>query len=371
MNAKTRIIRVTLLLISAMAVVAACWNIRMRDKSLIRNAHRIGKLEGQTVLYTPSPEWISDHEAVFLSYHLEGDRFEFNRVNIDTGVSSPIDGLNERYVRGLVSNTYNPRSVPHPVHVPPNVALSPAHDLLLISPPNKNTTFGLPANHVAYHVTDLSGSRDIAWNDTSPNQDYFYPPLWLNDNNRCLLSAVPGSDVRASVYSVRSPRIHTSVHSINTTTIPLIPLQTTREDRIWGFTQKSFGAPINICIWDVGGTSSPESFDVHDPVNGSVWETALSNENSRVAWLMVYLYVPPVTRFRDRVFGSAHPILKNTSNTFGIWISDLHGNHMHELGHEQFTRASIFGDGYIRWLPGGKKLAFHIGGDLYTIHVDR
>jgi hypothetical protein len=200
---KARVAKCILTSFAVAGIIAGALTVRGNNKSLTHRGHRIGKLDGQTIQYTPTPEWISDHEAIYLSYHAEGDRFEFSRLDTDTGVSTPVAELNNRYAQELVSNSIPVRFLRYPMHEPPAIAISPALNRLLISP-CKSKTFATASWPLGYHVTDLVGSSDIAWTATSPYQLNLYPPLWLSDGKRWINSKFPGTDMCESCIMLKS-----------------------------------------------------------------------------------------------------------------------------------------------------------------------
>jgi hypothetical protein len=166
------------------------------------------------------------------------------------------------------------------------------------------------------------------------------------------------------------------VGSQNTPTFPWEPIHVTHEDKIWGFAQRAFSESVNVSEWDILGASHPLNYTVHLPVTGYVSGTAILAGTDRIAWLIDYYYTSPIEHAKELLHlpMRRHPL--NLSNSYGIWVSDLHGNHMKEVGSEQFDHAGpgslpLYGGNYIKWLPGGKRVAFHDGGDLYTISVDQ
>jgi hypothetical protein len=98
----------------------------------------------------------------------------------------------------------------------------------------------------------------------------------------------------------------------------------------------------------------------HQAILGSI---ALSPQGDRLAYLFTNPYTPP-----------SWPLMRHLWHLFGIkehqeqslWVSDLDGSHMHEIGHVAL-RPGIPVPRDLRWTPSGTKLSFIAGDSLYTV----
>ena len=368
-SSKTRAAALVCALISIPTAFVVWFN-RQEDISLVHRGHRIGRLNGAAGFLEADAQWLSEREAIYLAYQADGDRFEFTKVRADTGEQSPVVNLNLNYARELKAITSNVRAgaVWIKLHEPPRFAVSPSGDSLFIGPCERSIAQpGVVP--VIYHATDPDGSTHVKW-QVSPTELHYYPPLWQD----------------ASTWLLCDPRSRTVVFNEATVKYRCIedhhnapkpawlwqPVGLTAQNRLWGITRTNvapaFGEnTIDIAEWDLYGDSPPLKYRINLPAQGYVYGVALSTKRDRAAWMMLYRYVNPVTRLTDRLHNGNR---RQSYNMCGIWVSDLNGSNMKEVGNESLAH-SIYNDGYLRWLPGDKKLALHINRDLYTVPVDR
>jgi hypothetical protein len=153
-----------------------------------------------------------------------------------------------------------------------------------------------------------------------------------------------------------------------TTPSSILPTLITHNNLIWAVNvdQETAGS-ILIGTWNALGEQLPITFRVQLPIAGYLHNAQFSPQNDDVAWLLFYSYTSPVAKLMHRLINSV-PV--RARPMYSIWVSRLDGSHMVEVGHEDMTGWEDT-SAYVQWLPGGKKLAFYIDGDLYTIPVDQ
>jgi hypothetical protein len=219
-----------------------------------------------------------------------------------------------------------------------------------------------PSNaHPAYYrVTDTEGATNFTWRVTSNVKE---PPIWLQDNRRCV-QTVYHDVATAQVFNITSPGAARQAGLGNSPPNNWLPVGATRQDRLWGYTYAT-PAP-KIIEWDLFRAAVGHAVPLKLPVPGVVYGAAVAPTADRVAWLILYNRETLFSRLIERI----HPARESSRiDRLGIWISNLDGSRMKAMDIEDASRYR-YNDGYIRWLPGGKKLAFHLGTDLYTINVD-
>ena len=275
--------------------------------------------------------------------------------------------LNRSFANEL--NSFNFLGTRPPWHFAPGIVLSPSDKLMVIIPRDLIRT-PTQARPYVYQVADAAASMNIAWK--FPDLQNPYPPLWFKDGKRWVLPSYPGfpgSTMIAQVSNTREPNIARRIALRTGSSRSWIPVAMTEQDRLWGFA----GAmnSVDISEWNVFDGAMSASTHVKLPGTGYATGAALSPDRSRVAWLIRYHVETPVSavaRWAHR--GAKRSPLDNPFEHVGIWVSNLYGANMKEIGTEDLSNA-WYTDSYLRWLPGGKKLAFHIGMDLYTIPVDQ
>src|ERR1700722_19485479 len=114
-------------------LAVALWTLHHNTLSLLQRAKLAGQLhsDGEIPVY---PEWISDHEAIFLRYTRDAHRFEFTRLDADIGKQAPMPELNTAFAkylnpRGIVSED---RDAGAYYSVPLRLSLSPSRRRILI-----------------------------------------------------------------------------------------------------------------------------------------------------------------------------------------------------------------------------------------------
>lgn len=122
-----------LITITAFAI-AFVWLVRHREVSLLERAMRVGFLysDGDIPVH---PEWISDRDVMFIRFRSDVNRFEFTRMNADTGRQAPMPKLNRKFTKylkchGLVSVDRDAGALRA---LPLTFSLSPTRTRLLVS----------------------------------------------------------------------------------------------------------------------------------------------------------------------------------------------------------------------------------------------
>ena len=114
-------------------------------------------------------------------------------------------------------------------------------------------------------------------------------------------------------------------------------------------------------------------YSVHLPENDAIEDIVYSPKGDRVAWLIARSSVAPIDAWLQRLIPSYKvPQL----HTVGVWISQINGNDMHELGHVTTNSSPYEGNPTrivpqdVRWLPDGKHLSFSYNGNLWRTISD-
>jgi hypothetical protein len=357
---RTRIVFATVI---AAFLVAAVWLVRSRNDNLIELSRHVGRLQGQTVSGTISPQWISNHEAIFLSYHADGDRFEFTRLDADTGSQIPIPELNQLYVKELRCSHFAHLHGSNNNHEPPGYAISHDHNLLLMAPSNHPPpTFAMRDTN--YYVTDLTGGNRVSWK-RSKQEDYAVSPVWLADNKRWV---VPDWSARKGNVTVRDVGRPNNTFRPVTAAGPAgmyLPLFLSHRNTLWCVSINGLpSSTVTVSEWDIFGDSALQTRQIKLPGPGRIEAAAPSPNGDRTAWLFSYEHTSPLAKLAHRMFNK---IPAKTYYLSGLWISDEHGNNMKEIGIAPVFRSI----GSIQWLPDSKRISFVFGSDLYIIPIDR
>jgi hypothetical protein len=101
------------------------------------------------------------------------------------------------------------------------------------------------------------------------------------------------------------------------------------------------------------------------------WEPTLAGvvlapRGDRLAYLLTRTQTPPQSPLLRRLwqwFG------KGVRQERSIWVSDLEGHHMREIGYSIVRPGAPIPDD-LRWTPDGKQLSFIAGKSLYTVPAD-
>jgi hypothetical protein len=364
--------RPTSLIVSAVVIVVTVivtWMVgRANDKSLMRKARLVAHLQGWQRYSVTEPQWITDHEALYLAYREDGDRFEFTHLNTDTSAQMPMATLNNEFEGPLKSFTFSPKPDVESFHYSPEIVISPLRNRLLIARSGMGSLLAQKFP-VEFYVTDLDAKQVVHWDGTDA-EEYGFPPHWLSDGKRWIMQdsgpngfgttlfdvAHPGSGVRLG-SNVKEPANWTA----NSASI---------DDCIWGVVSKPGPIDenkISAAEWNVLGKSPLITYQIKTPVPGVAYLETCSPKHHRVAWLIYYSYMPQLGRLIHRLFPS---VFVRGINEYGIWVSDLDGRNMVEIGHDPIS-GEWPAVRSMQWLPGEKDISFMINEKLYTVPVDR
>ena len=104
------------------------------------------------------------------------------------------------------------------------------------------------------------------------------------------------------------------------------------------------------------------------PYSGHIVTHKLSPQGNRVAWSVQHEYVIPYTKLLRHYFPK---IKDNKRAVIGMYVSDLDGTNMRDLGHvpvpAKDNDEDITEPGTLEWLPDGKTLSFTYKSALYTV----
>jgi hypothetical protein len=94
----------------------------------------------------------------------------------------------------------------------------------------------------------------------------------------------------------------------------------------------------------------------------------VSSSGQRIAWICSQFYISPFVLWLHRWLPR---ISTNPQRRFGLWVSNIDGSRMHEIGHvllaPQDEAPTTF---ELNWLPGDKRLSFVYKAALYTVPTD-
>jgi len=115
------------------------------------------------------------------------------------------------------------------------------------------------------------------------------------------------------------------------------------------------------------GAGHLRRYTVHLPRGAELCDVVFSTSGSRIAWLLRFKEKSPMLSMLQRIA----PVLlgKLATDTQGVWISNVDGSNIHEIGTVTTRDRDAFGPEvlFLRWLPGAKDLSFVCGSTLYTI----
>jgi hypothetical protein len=230
-------------------------------------------------------------------------------------------------------------------------------------------------------AVEVQTGRHRSWPERGDS--YHYGQVWLSDSRRWLeystivLGYLTIHDVDGSSKSVRIP---------SSTSIPSWPLKdlVTSSDHL---------LIVDEHLDDTNSQTTPPwtGVDVYEyrllptmahlgtihvtsPPGVKTLAARISPDGDHIIWTCSQSYVSPlavlVHRWIKRV--PAEP-----QQCFGLWVSRINGNHLHEIGHIRLSPQddepryenpeSIF---QIHWLPDGKRFSFVYKDTLYTTSLD-
>jgi hypothetical protein len=106
------------------------------------------------------------------------------------------------------------------------------------------------------------------------------------------------------------------------------------------------------------------------PYSGHIVAHKLSPGGQHVAWSVQHEYVIPYTKLLRHYFPK---IKENKQSVIGMYVSDLDGTNMRDLGHvpiphsDNVDNDDVTEPGTLEWLPDGKTLSFTYKNALYTV----
>lgn len=115
-----------------------------------------------------------------------------------------------------------------------------------------------------------------------------------------------------------------------------------------------------------GADSSTTKYKTSLPFQATIQEVAISPKTNKVAWILTGQYKSSLTILTHYLFPA---LVQKMQCTSGIWVSNLDGSAMHEIGTipiplNRSSAQSLF---LLHWLPEEKKLSFIYNNSLYTI----
>jgi hypothetical protein len=319
--------------------------------------------------------WLSDHDAILLIYHSDGDHFEFTHLNADTGSQTSMVALNRKYATLLKATTITPlMRFPNDmhrveIHIPINCSMSSDKQWLFFCGSGSGGNV-----YKAPFATTLDGSREISF----PDADLPYKPLWLHDNRHWIepvydftTEGEPVLPVKANFHDLGDPKQMRSI-SITGTIPGEILGGITKSDRLLQLDEGAFKAPATtVKMADYAilpSANAVHRYRLRLPMMANVSDVVISPGGGRLAWLLEYDSTPPLTALLHRFIASV-PL--HSSRMIGLWVSNLDGSEMTEIGHMSVlpTRQNLDYIGELQWLPGEKRLSFIYRGGLYTVET--
>lgn len=293
-----------------------------------------------------------------MPYRKDGDRFEFVRLDTDTGVRTPLEALNQNCRNSLHSQSTN---ILPSMHFPPEATLSPDRKRLLLGPDLLSQMGEKPC---LVFAVNLEGKEEVRIKMVP----LFSFAIWLHDSHRFLADeATDGNGEPVMVHDLDRPkqatRLNVRVNPFDETLVGI-----TQEEHLLLRHWNGRDAAGSVQIADIG-TQAPSApvrrFAINLPISAIVERAEISSDGKRLAWLLEYDYSAPHAQWLHRLW----PSYKLTAESrLGLWVSRLDGAEMTEIGHKYYEdRPGELTD--LQWLPGDKKISFIYNDALYTVDV--
>lgn len=302
--------------------------------------------------------WLSNRKALFLRYVPKSNHFQAVQVDSDGGKETLLTAFNTKFSARMPATLMHmhygdgPGAPSEIVHLPPNSALSPDGQWLL-----------WPGGRQGWITATLDGSRQVL----GPKWVQAYA-LWMPDSRRWVeLQQVYRNDAYKFTYAV----IHSLDHPQG---VRKVRISSLADGMVAGISRSSQvvvhtddrqqEASSHADFAEIGLDSkaaSARKYRIRLPHEARLWEVVMSPQGDRLAWLL--------SRNRES---------KGLPDMYSLWVSDLKGGHMREIGHveaqSEKTTSSPTGDRThapqtVRWTPGGKRLSFLYKDALYTVPV--
>lgn len=211
----------------------------------------------------------------------------------------------------------------------------------------------------------LDGSRRFRWNHGRMPTGFI---AWLGDSRRWI-ELIPKGRSRTVM------RIHRldSPEDVRTVALPPAPLKLdyafsfslTADDRLleditsggdWGH------GIARIVEVPLTQTEAACTHIVRIPHGTPGTPAIFSSNGTRMAW---HLYPDGPTPSWVK---SILPFLKNPKRVRAeLWVSSIDGSRMREIGHVDIGRDDFYEPGYVRWMPGNRRLSFVWHGALWSV----
>jgi WD40-like Beta Propeller Repeat len=328
---------------------------------LLARARRLTRTDGWQgwIAYTPEYRWISSHELLYFEGTV-GD-WKLTKLDIDTGVKTPLVGLTKAYNETLTGIG--------------------VHE---VSPDGKRLLWASSRDEKpTWVVAKIDGSQRTEWRRLKVGQISSYDPFgwsfaYWTDNGRAVMETsleagrawsstlarlsikgiepATGSELLARTPwpSMTCPEPSAAERNVLLGIDDFATIQNRRNDDIRVFTGR---------LSKEG--SSATAHIVHLPRYANFFGAVPSPGVDRIAWELGSPY-DPTSR---GVSGRASPPRKRLPLSF--WVSRVDGSGLRPLGHLQPDRRGAVWQyehlGGLRWTPDGKRLSFVYNGILYSV----